>query len=102
MANPALALGEELLALLRQPLTDDLLQRIDQLLDQRAAAVGSVAAEALPLLLQQQRALETEMKRVLEGLGATLRQSQGRGAQIQEAQRILRPQPGARLLSEKR
>lgn len=102
MDSQVLALGEALLAALRQPVSDEMLERVDALLEQRAVALAGLDPALLAGLQEQQAQLEQAMQQVLTGLGAALRESRSRGAQVQGVQRMMRAGTQSRLLSEKR
>lgn len=101
-AVPALELGEQMLALLKQPVSDEMLQQMEALLDRRGAALEKADPAVLPQLAEQQVLLEALMQQTMETIGLAVRQSQAQAANLQGVQRLLKPAGPSRYLSEKR
>lgn len=107
-------LGEELLPLLRPPLSDEGLEQIDSLIAQREAAMeqaGEVLAggvllgelrSALEDLLDQQRAIELQFQQVLTALRTSSVQAQTTRATMTGVERVLGSQIKSRWVDERR
>lgn len=109
----ALQLGEELLALLQAPLSDERLAEVERLVDRRAEVAQKAQAifqpgdqerfqTELAAILRQQRALESQMLRKQEEIQAATDQAQAARKQVQGVQRVLRTGPSPRWIDERR
>lgn len=110
----AYALGEELEAVLRAPLTAAGVALIEELVARRAAlasaadlevrqsGVDDEAKATLSRLLEQQSAIESDLNRSMEALHRLQAGAQERLALVQSAGRLLTPRGRSRLVDERR
>jgi len=104
-------LGEDLLRVLRGAPGDAAFERISQIVSERDRAV-SVAVELfrpgdevalaseLQALVQQQKALEAEMQRLLEALQRSFREADRIKATVQSARRLMDSSRRGRLVNK--
>lgn len=104
-------LGQSLLPILREGLSEAALERIHQLVGERETALG-VAMELfqpgdeerlaadLSALAQQQQVLETEMARVLDTLRQACREIDGSKSTVQSSRRLMDSSRSGRLVDK--
>lgn len=104
-----LALGDELLRLMQEPVTDEQLDQLERALDQREAALQSVAAlvagegpEALRPFVEQQRVLEGRVKQHLEQISQAMGTAARQSGSLRGVRQLLQTGVPARYLSERR
>ena len=106
----ALNLGEQLLQLLQEPLTDERLDQVEALVHARQKALEAVSAlpggtgedrDELAALAQQQRALEAQFGRMMAAIEQEVRGSQSTRANLEGFRRLMKSD-GSHLLNQRR
>lgn len=103
--------GEELLKAFREPASEEVIERIDQLVDRRELAIEAAASlfqvgdqlvlqAELKGLAQQQQAVEGEMVRFMGHLKLISQQARKVRSTLEGTRRLMRSGQGGRLLNE--
>ncbi len=110
----ALRLGEQLLALLRSPLSPEAMDEVERLIEARDEALRATdglvrpgiieesAREVLERLVAQQRALEQEMARAMAEMRQSTLALRETRQNVQAVRRVLSPGPRSRRLDQRR
>ena len=98
----AMTIGEQLLSLLEQPVTDEMLQQVELLLQQREQAIADAEPSSVSALVAQQASLEGAMRQAMAVMAGAIAQSQRQDAAMRGVHQLLRKGPAGRLLSERR
>lgn len=111
--DEALAAGEELLDVLRTPTGEPPIERIQQLIERREAAVKATAdrfepgdqevlRDKLEALVVQQKALEAELARVIGDLRCRLQEVEAAKASARRSRRMMDAGRRGNLLDQRR
>lgn len=111
--DEALATGMELLDVLRTPTAESPLERIQQLIERREAAVQATVArfqpgdqealrDKLEALVVQQKALEAELARVIGDLRCRLQEVEAAKASARRSRRMMDAGKRGSLLDQRR